>query len=182
MLSSCITVNVNFPEAAVRQAADEYVNELYRLKKESETQEKPSSQLRSPQFLNIAMSLMIPVASAQDAKLLVSSPKIKEIQLREVSRLGKLDDWKSQGFIGETASGTLELKGEPKALLKSEIQKLIKAENEDREQLYAEVLRLNNLNPSDIERVRAYFSVSFQEKSKKGTWIQSPSDKKWTRK
>ncbi|MEZ4871386.1 MAG: hypothetical protein R2827_03890 [Bdellovibrionales bacterium] len=43
LLVSCITVNVNFPEAAVQKAADDYVKELFiKQKQEAEMEGKSS--------------------------------------------------------------------------------------------------------------------------------------------
>lgn len=190
LVSSCITVNVNFPEAAVQQAADSYVEQLYRLREESRRQELEknqggtergsSIQSTEPSFLQALSHFILPVAHAS-AEFKVMSPEIREIQLREVSRLDRVDDFKKQGFIGENNRGLLEIRGELMPLQRRAIEKLVNEENADRELLFAEVLKLNGMGSPQLPLVRGKFMSSFQSKSRPGTWIQD-SNGNWSRK
>jgi len=185
-LTSCITVNVNFPEAAVQQASDSYVEQLYKLKEgadkskaapttsTSQTKKGASHKVISP------WQFFIPSAYAVD-EFKVQSELITQIQKREVGRLHQMERFKSDGLIGENNKGLLVVRGEPKALQKKRIQDLINEENTDRELLYREVLRINGMSSAQISTIVNNFAQSFQSKSPKGTWIQS-SGGQWSRK
>lgn len=190
MLSSCITVNVNFPEAAVQQAADSYVEQLYRLKEEakqkpSEPEALPNSGQRvfshtGSSLIAAVLSFGLPRAEATEG-FQMSSPVITAIQSREVGRLSRIDDFKKQGLIGENNRGLLEVRGEPKPLQKKAIEKLISEENADRQQLFKEVIKINGLESGQLGAVSSKFMSSFQSKSPAKTWMQDSSGK-WNQK
>lgn len=183
----CITVNVNFPEAAVRQAADDYVGQLYKLKEEAEAEKQKSESKKkadkatSP-VQNGANLWWISTAHADMGSLNMVSPQILEIQKREVQRIPSIDKFKALGLIGESAEGLLVIKGEPKAIQKAEILRLIDAENEDRKKLYTEVMTLNSMSADQLPQIRALFAVSFQSKSPQKTWIQDATRLSWMQK
>lgn len=184
LVNGCITVNVNFPEAAVQQASDNYVEQLYRLREESQKQQSPSAEPKSGQGAqnsqqNNPWSLFIPQAWAVEFR--VQSELISEIQRREVQRLDQVDRFKREGFIGENNRGLLEMRGEPKALQKRRMESLIKDENQDRNRLYDEILRVNGMDSRQRVTVTDKFANSFQAKSPKGTWVQNPQGQ-WSRK
>jgi uncharacterized protein len=184
LLASCITVNVNFPEAAVQQASDSYVEQLYRMREEAEKQKSPGSK-ESPTrqgagFHFSPWHLFVPMAFAAD-QFRVESELITQIQRREVQRLAQLDRFKTEGLIGENNQGLLVPKGEPKALQKKRVDELINQENTDRELLYREVLRINGMDSGQMKTVTTKFANSFQSKSPKGSWVQQANGQ-WIKK
>lgn len=182
LLSGCITVNVNFPEAAVQQASDSYVEQLYRMREEAEKQKAGSSEADKGAQLSpwqSPWSLLIPQAWAKEFRM--QSELITEIQRREASRLDQVERFKREGLIGENNQALLELRGSPKTLQKRRIESLIKAENQDRQRLYEEVLRINGMDRGQKSTVVNKFANSFQNKSPKGTWIQN-SQGQWSKK
>jgi len=60
------------------------------------------------------------------------------------------------------------------------VQKIIKKENEDRENLYNEIASENNVSSAQKPQVSKSFSKSFKKISPKGTWIQA--DGQWSKK
>lgn len=185
-LTSCITVNVNFPEAAVQQASDSYVEQLYNLKEEAEKNKIEPATNTSPTKKGAAYKvfspwqLFISSAYAED-EFKVKSELITQIQKREVPRLNQMERFKSDGLIGENNKGLLVVRGEPKALQKKRIKDLINEENTDRELLYREVLRINGMSSGQMSTITNKFAQSFQDKSPKGTWVQSSAGQ-WSRK
>ncbi len=181
---SCVTVNVNFPEGAVQQATEDYVKELYKLKAE-EKNTIPDKQTVDPLkkdqgALNFVFSFGILAHASPQFK--IDSPEAKQIQVRQAKRLDKIDKDKKNGFLGESAQGLLVLRQSEKIkpLLMKKIDQLIKEENSDREALYRQVLKDNNLTSEQLVMIRQNFSKSFQESSPTGTWIES--DGKWKQK
>ncbi len=165
----CVTVNVNFPEGAVQRAADDYVKELYKARQEDEKQtaekEKKSSSLFSFSLGNVAYA---------QAEFKVDSPKAKEIQGRQKSRLSEVTDLLANGQIGEGADGLLEVKAsDAKPLLMKKIEKVVKEENSDRKDLYDEVAKTNNISSSAKDQVQSSFAKSFQSAAPKGAWVEA---------
>ena len=171
---ACVTVNVNFPESAVQKATDEYVRELYKARERksqpaTEPSGAPSSQFRLPD--------LIPQAYA-DEVLKMSSPSIQAIQRRQIERLDEINREKKAGNLGEDNQGLLSVKTDKKILM-MKLEKLVGAENKDREQLFNEVMKLNAVPEA---QVRKNFARSFQSgSSPSGTWVQG-SDGEWSKK
>jgi uncharacterized protein YdbL (DUF1318 family) len=175
ILSSCITVNVNFPESAVQRAADDFVRELYQ--KTEETKPSNSSNKKQTKILNF----LIEEAFAEELKL--SSPKTLEIKKRMSERVSTIIEWKKKGKLGETYDGNLKLhdtKGLSKEA-KDKLKKLVEEENEDRNLLYQEIQNLNQLTDHNQSRIRKFFANAFKENSPTGTWIQDEQGN-WTQK
>lgn len=171
LIVACVTVNVNFPEGAVQKAADDYVKELYKAKEKDEKSNKSG--------FNFYFSLL-PVAHAQDFR--VDSAKAKEIQSRQKSRLSDLTQHLKDGQIGENSNGLLEVKAtDAKPILIKKIEKLVNDENADREALYEEIVKSNNLSSSVKNQVQSSFAKSFQGAAPKGSWVE-PSPGKWEKK
>ncbi len=178
-LSACITVNVNFPEAAVQQASDNYVQQLYQMQREAEQRQQQSNPEKRSQsngdgafYFPSLGDLLWPKAYA-DQNFRMDHPSISEIQKRQVDRLARIDGFKSRGFIGESAQGLLVLRGEPRQLERRQIEGLIEAENQDRQELYKRVLELNGLPSDQIAAVAARFARSFQDASPAKTPIEA---------
>mgnify|MGYP002835222557 CR=1 FL=1 len=172
LLASCITVNVNFPEAAVQKAADDYVKELYKAKQEAEEGEKTSRLINIPGIKLVSLSL-VPMAHAE-SEFSIKSAKAKEIQSRQASRISKIDRFKKKGLIGEAQNGLLEVKNDSgKKLEMKRVNQLVAEENADRESLYNEVMSSNGIDPSQSARLRKSFHQSFVDASPAGTPVES---------
>ena len=181
-ISSCVTVNVNFPEGAVQKATDDYVRDLYRAKQQDSGSAKDGAFL----FPSITLGW---VASAQAAdteikQFSIDSPGAREIQKSQLSRISGIIKYKKMGVLGETADGQLEIKDASKAggkLQATQVERLVKSENEDRAKLYQEILRSNGMPDTDLKNIEESFSRSFQGESPSGTWLQNGSGS-WTQK
>ena len=62
-----------------------------------------------------------------------------------------------------------------------DIQRLIKDENADREQLFREIAAAKNVDLSQLQRIRETYASTLREKARSGDWIQQP-DGAWVQK
>jgi uncharacterized protein YdbL (DUF1318 family) len=64
---------------------------------------------------------------------------------------------------------------------RAETKQLVDAENRDRESLYAEIAKANNISRDQIPRIKAIFAKSWLDQSRPGWWVQD-SQGNWRRK
>ena len=77
-------------------------------------------------------------------------PAAREAALRRRDRKGALDSYKSQGVIGENASGLVEVKS-----ANGEAQSLVQAENSDRMIIYQAIAQKNGTSVESVQEVYA---------------------------
>lgn len=166
---SCITVNIYFPEATVRTAAEEIVQEIR--KKDGEDRSGTGALLRGPR--TTAFSL-VPAAWAQE-ETTVSNPAIRALKETLKNRFPAIKPFFAGGNIGETNKGLLEVRDEAALGLKEKaaLRSLVKDENGDRTKLYAEVAKALNIEASQIERVQKIFAESWIKNAEPGWWVQN---------
>ena len=168
---ACITVNIYFPEATVKQAAAEIVDEI---RKTDEVKKAPDTVA--------TMFSLVPAAYAQEATS-VSTPAIRALKESMRNRFGALKPYFDAGNIGESNRGLIDVRDEAGLALqaKAALRKLVKAENEDRTRLYAEVSKALNIEASQVLRVQKIFAESWIASAAPGWWVQQ-EDGKWVRK
>lgn len=181
-LAACVTVNVNFPESVVQRAADDYVRDLYKAKEKGKSGTPAGTPSTKPSASR-SFSLISEAYAEEGVSFRANTPGALEIRSRQAARLDEIQSQKKAGVLGESKDGTLVLKkGDGlKPLLKQKIEKLVAAENKDREALYEEILSANNLGDSQKATIQRSFSRSFQGASPSGTWIESPEGE-WNQK
>lgn len=135
---------------------------------------KGDSSWRLPSFVETAHA---------QADFKTDSEKAKEIKARQASRLSDLLEQFKSGAIGEDGNGLLKLKNADglKPLFKAKVEKLIKEENADRQELYTEILKSNGLGSDHMGKIQKNFARSFQSLAPSGTWIEG-ADGNWQRK
>ncbi len=198
-IAGCVTVNVNFPESAVQRAADSFVKDLYQpapaapqvdaavgsaqvknsVKKVSKKKSTnapanpvPSAPVKAgtePSTWLISFGL----AEAYAQEINTSSPKAATIKARMKDRVAEISLWKAKGAVCETADGMLVFKHPEKAgAAAGAVTKLVKAENDDRDALYAEIQDTNKITDRKQTRIRSIFSAAFKENSPAGTCFE----------
>lgn len=174
---SCITVNIYFPEATVRTAAEEIVQEIR--KKDGEDRSGTGALLRGPR--TTAFSL-VPAAWAQE-ETTVSNPAIRALKETLKNRFPAIKPFFAGGNIGETNKGLLEVRDEAALGLKEKaaLRSLVKDENGDRTKLYAEVAKALNIEASQVERVQKIFAESWIKNAEPGWWVQNENGE-WVKK
>jgi len=180
---ACITVNIYFPEATVRKTADEIVEEI---RKQQEQQPPPKQDQDKRSSLRTGSRtgsfVLVPAAFAQQ-ETNVSTPAIRALKEAMKKRFADLKGYYAGGNIGESNKGFVEVRDEAALNLqaKAALRKLVKDENGDRTDLYAEVAKALNIEASQVGRIQKIFAESWIANAAPGWWIQQ-EDGKWVRK
>ena len=176
---ACITVNIYFPEATVKQAAAEIVDEI----RKTDTEKKaPDALTALPEPQRAPAFSFVPAATAQEATN-VSTPAIRALKDSMKARFPTLKPYFDSGNIGETNKGQIEVRDETGLNLqaKSALRNAVKDENADRSKLYAEVAKALNIEASQIEKIEKIFAVEWAKSAAAGWWVQN-EDGTWVKK
>ena len=194
LAAACVTVNVYFPVAAAKEAADKFVGQVYQKSipkvqsiKEPITSEEdiwgteenlPNSSL--PWIMKLADILISPTYASINID--ISSPSIQNLRDNMVARHQKLKRGYNIGAIGITNSGLVTLRNADKIPLKSlpKIQRWIEEENQERLNLYKEIA-LANHHPEWEADIRIIFISRWIELAESGWWYQNIKGQ-WQRK
>ncbi|MFQ5683042.1 MAG: YdbL family protein [Candidatus Binatia bacterium] len=182
-LSACVTVNIYFPAAAVRQAADKIVEETWGGQTDGEKEkEAPRSRKFNTPRLYAFWSFGKPVF-AQTADINVSNPAIRALKGSIKKRSGLIKPFLDKGNVGITKHGLLEIRTTQGLSLRNRahVKQLVEAENRDREALYREIARANNFPKERVRDIKRIFAGSWIKRAKGGWWIQD-IEGKWRRK
>lgn len=173
LVSACVTVNIYFPAAAVERAANEIVKETWGGPGQPAKKEEPHTmapELARPMaFLSLARQ-----AYAQEADINVSNPAIRALKDAIRKRSDSIKPYMDRGNVGITRDGLLTVRTTAGLSLKerAEVQQLVEAENHDRESLYVEIAKANNISRDAVPRIKRIFARSWIEQAKAGWWIQ----------
>jgi uncharacterized protein YdbL (DUF1318 family) len=182
LLSACVTVNIYFPAAAVQRAADEIVKETWGGPTGKSKPIQPQSLLQIAPGGILSLSLTREVF-AQEPDINVSNPAIRGLRESIKRRSGAIKTYMDKGNAGINQDGLLVVRGSEGLSLKerAEVQQLIEAENRDREALYAEIAKANNIPPEAVPKIKGIFARSWIDQAQSGWWIQD-SQGTWKRK
>lgn len=172
-ISACVTVNIYFPAAAVERAADQIVKETWGGPGEPPKPPAPQSRsLFSPARVT-AVSFSTE-AFAQEADINVSNPAIRALKESIRVRSDAIKPYMERGNIGIARDGLLAVRTAEGLNLKerAEAQQLVEAENRDREALYSEIAKANNIAKESIPKIKSIFAKSWIEQARGGWWIQ----------
>ncbi|HVP90481.1 MAG TPA: DUF1318 domain-containing protein [Terriglobales bacterium] len=177
-LLSCITVNIYFPEAEVKKAAEDIVKEVQGADKDKgKTDEiKKESVAQTPGFS------LVPGLYAQQATE-VSSPRIRAIKESMKGRFEQLVPHYDAGRIGIGSDGNLKvLKTDGLSLQdRAVLTRLVNDENKDRKDLYAEVAKAMNIDAGKVGDVQRVFAEQWIGSARPGWMVQKP-DGTWAKK
>jgi len=176
---ACITVNIYFPEATVKQAAAEIVDEI---RKTDAGKKGPEASLERPALREAPSFSFVPAAYAQE-ETNVSTPAIRALKDSMKGRYPSLKPYFDAGNIGESNKGMLEVRDEAGLNLqaKAAFRNLVKNENGDRTKLYAEVAQALKIEASQIEKIQKIFAVEWAKSAMAGWWVQQ-EDGAWVKK
>ena len=183
LLSACVTVNIYFPAAAVERAADQIVKETWG---SGPTEPVKKGQPQSRIFKLDAATVLfryVNEAQAQEADINVSNPAIRALKDSIKNRSELLKPYMDRGNAGITRDGLLAVRATDGVSLKerAEVQQLVDAENRDREALYLEIAKANNIAKESVPKIKAIFAKSWVEQARPGWWIQDAQGN-WRRK
>jgi uncharacterized protein YdbL (DUF1318 family) len=173
LASACVTVNIYFPAAAVERAADQIVKETWGGPEEPAKKEQPQSSVIGRERL-AGMLAVVATAYAQEADINVSNPAIRALKDAIKSRSSSIKPFMDRGNVGIRRDGLLVARTTDGLNLKerAEVQQLIDAENRDREALYLEIAKANNIARESVPRIKTIFAKSWIEQAQPGWWIQ----------
>lgn len=179
LILACITVNIYFPEATVKQAAAEIVDEI---RKTDAEKKGPEAVAQRPVLRESSSFSLVPAAYAQEATT-VSTPAIRALKDSMKARFAALKPYFDAGNIGETNKGMIEVRDETGLNLqaKAALRNLVKDENADRTKLYAEVAKALKIEASQIEKIQKIFAAEWAKSAAAGWWIQQ-EDGNWVKK
>lgn len=184
LATSCVTLNITiqFPEAQVEEAAEKIESEV-RGEAEEPGMESPSSW--APVW-PIRVTLASRAAYAAEPNLDIETPEIRRIVESRKARWPNIVPLLDKGFVGEALDGTLK-EVDPSVLSIRDLaqaRQLVKAENKDRTDLYAEIAKANNLPASDVPKIAAKFAEVNRDKLKAGQYYEKKVDGKteWVKK
>jgi uncharacterized protein YdbL (DUF1318 family) len=174
IVSACVTVNIYFPAAAVERAADQIVKETWGA---PGGLAKPPPQPRSKNRFSpspFASLSLVSEAQAQEADINVSNPSIRAIKDSIKARSDAIKPFMDRGSIGIAQDGLLSIRSTDGLNLKerAETKQLVDAENRDRENLYAEIAKANNIPKENIPKIKSIFAKSWLDQARPGWWIQ----------
>ncbi|MFH0797669.1 MAG: DUF1318 domain-containing protein [Candidatus Omnitrophota bacterium] len=175
LLVGCAVVNVyvSFPQEKIEKAMESLELEIQKgpLPAKPAAFPKKESRLLPGRFLE--PTPLYAQTISRDPK--TDSPVISEAQARRRERISDIQSYKETKIIGENKDGLLEVRST--AGLNEEemagLQKVLKEENRDRMTIYQEIVRINNMPPSDMRRVQAAFAKMQRKMAKEGEWIQN---------
>ncbi|RJP26820.1 MAG: DUF1318 domain-containing protein [Candidatus Abyssobacteria bacterium SURF_5] len=176
---ACVTVNVYFPAAEVQQAADRIVEDVYRDVPPSPQTAPPEQSMLRREFRRLFFQNQ---AFAQ-ADINITTPNIRALRASLEKRFEELAPFYEKGAIGIGNNGLLSIRSLEGLSLqeKAEVNKLVKADNADRENLYSEIAKANELGPENVPEIRRLFANSWREKARKG-WIIQNDKGEWVTK
>jgi uncharacterized protein YdbL (DUF1318 family) len=176
-LLGCVTINVVFPAAEVKEAADQIVGEIR--KKEMEKQASPpQSFLWQKRFF----LWELPAAFAA-VNLNLTTPAIRTLKGSLQQRFAQLEPYFTRGVLGEANNGLIDIRSLQGLPLQEQarVRQLVKEQNTDRQALYTEFAKANNLSPDTIPQIQNIFAESWQKAADPGWWIQT-KDGRWIKK
>jgi uncharacterized protein YdbL (DUF1318 family) len=176
---ACITVNIYFPEAAVKQAANEIVEEVRQQDVKGKSPAEPAKKQTVSQSAGFSF---VPAAYAQQ-ETAVSSPTIRAIKDSMKQRFPSLKPFYDAGNVGENNSGFVEVRDDAALSLKDKatLRDLVRDENSDRTKLYAEVAKALNIEASQVGRIQKIFAQSWISNAAPGWWVQKETGE-WVKK
>lgn len=183
IITSCVTINIYFPAAAVEKAADRIVEEVWGGKgAEPQKQGDPQSLLLDSLYFIMA-AIGPGEAFAAEPDVNVTTPAIRALKDSIQQRAASITPFMDSGNAGIADNGLLAIRTSDGLGLKDKaaLSRLIDAENRDREALYAEIAKANNYSPDKIDDIRKIFAGSWIKNARTGWWIQD-SGGNWKKK
>lgn len=191
LTAACVTINVYFPEAAVRDLSQKIEDEVAKeaakqgaagTETAPETEPEGDRQSRTaPGLLDLVLGATPAYAAGDVPDPGVSNPAIRKIIESRAARAEALDTFKTQGAIGENNQALVEivaLDAIADLRQRAEVQRLVKAENADREQLFREIAAAQDVDLSQLQRIRETYAETLRANARPGHKIQMP-DGSW---
>lgn len=178
LLTACVTINIYFPAAAAEKAADEIIKDIQSITpQKSEPKPKaslPDWQVNVYRAIDAAINVVVSPALADEADLSIDSAEIRQLRATMESRFANLQPLYAAGFIGIQADGLLAVRDTGSVPLKdrNQVNKLVAAENADRQSLYQAIANANG-HPDWAAQIKSTFAGRWVSNAQAGWWYQS---------
>ena len=113
----------------------------------------------------------------------ITNPAIRKIIQSRTARIKELNMYKGMGAVGENNKALVEHR-QLEALGLTEraaVQKLVSAENADRERMFKEIAVAISADPGQQSGIREAYAATLRKKARTGDWMQMP-DSSWSQK
>jgi uncharacterized protein YdbL (DUF1318 family) len=179
IVAACVTINVYFPEAAAVEAADRIIDKVRGEDQEGGANLLAPAEKSADTRMLLALvhgiaSLVISDANAQGAvDFDKPSPQKQALENSLAQRFPALKPFFDSGAIGVTDSGLIEIRDRGLVPLKdrNSVVQLVAAQNNDWNDLYAEIARLNG-HPEWQDDVQRIFAKRWIAKADKGWYYR----------
>lgn len=178
LLTACVTINIYFPAAAAEKAADEIIKDIQK-NTPQQTEPKPKASLPDWQasmyrLIDAAINVVVSPAQADEANLAIDSAEIRQLRSAMEARFGSLQPLYAAGYIGIQADGLLTVRDAGSVPLKdrNQVNKLVAAENADRQSLYQAIANANG-HPEWAAQIKSTFAGRWLSNAQPGWWYQS---------
>ena len=197
---ACITINVYFPEAAIKDLSekieDAVAREAENLGADDATSTTDSNASfdgqtnQRPQLAALwrVVGLVID-ATATDAQAQevadpeITNPSIRRIISSRAQRVAELDRHKASGVLGENNKALVEVRSLDSLELRDRatVQKLVRDENADRDRMFREIAAATQADLSQLDKIQTTYAETLRANARPGDWIQLPNGQ-WTQK
>ena len=113
----------------------------------------------------------------------ITNPAILKIIQSRAGWVRELNRHKGSGAIGENNRALVEVRQLDALGLqeRAAVQKLVKAENADRERMFKEINAATGADLSQLPKIRSTYATTLRQKARRNDWIQMP-DGSWRQK
>lgn len=187
---ACVTVNVYFPEAAIKELSLQIEEEIARRAAEESPPQAsalPRPGVHPAPAAGSAGLGLVTAAWAAEGEVPapeVTNPAIRKIIDSRAQRVEAINRYKGMGVLGENRQALIEVRSlDSLADLRqrAEVQRLVKEENEDRNRLFTEIAAAQGVDLSQLPRIQETYAATLRETASPGHWIQQ-ADGSWAQK
>jgi len=178
-LAACVTINVYFPAAEAKAAAQEFVEKVIDEAQPAATPpEKPADNGGGGMAFRLDPLMLIGIGTANAQgrpDITIKTPAIQAIQARMESRFNStLRAGFDSGALGFTADGLITVRDASKLALKDRVamNSAVADDNRDRKAVYREVAVANG-HPEWEGQIRDVFAKQWVASARSGWWYQS---------
>jgi uncharacterized protein YdbL (DUF1318 family) len=190
LLTACVTINIYFPAKAAEKVADEIIKGI---QQDSKLLPDPALQQLQPgasnsqwqlailRLLDGSLNFLISPAQAE-ANLAIDTAEIRQLRAAMKKRYAGLQSYYANDFVGIQSDGLLIVRNAGKIPLKdrNKVNKLVAAENSDRNKLYQAIASANG-HPDWAAQIQATFAKRWISNAQAG-WSYQNADGNWLRK
>ena len=127
--------------------------------------------------VNLKVDQELNQALSSDAKNIKADPNSSDVRERRRSRRDQIKSWKVAQLIGENNRGLLEARTAD-GVLSTSVQKVVDAENADRQQVFQAIAAKQNITPEAVAQRWASYMAG---RAAQGTFVQDAAGN-WTEK